>query len=113
MVLIHLPSSSSSLPSNAKDYSHAYHHILRAARRQAAHGSAASGAVLLLVATDADAICAARSLARLLTEDEVMYRIAPVDGYRTFQRVLQEDVAGNADVSVPGIPHLFTQGTKS
>lgn len=102
MVLVHLPSSSSALPSNAKDYSHAYHHILRSARRHAARGSAAAGAVLILVATDVDAICAARTLARLLIDDEIMYRIAPVDGYTTLQRILQEDVADNEDVSVSG-----------
>lgn len=62
-------------------------------------GSAAAGAVLILVATDVDAICAARALARLLTEDEIMYRIAPVDGFKRMQRILAEDVAGNEDVS--------------
>lgn len=102
MVLIHLPASSSSskpLPSTAKDYSHAYYHILKCARRHSAVSSAAAGAVLILVATDVDALCAARALARLLSEDEIMYRIAPVDGFRTLQRIVQEDVVGNEDVS--------------
>lgn len=62
--------------------------------------SAAAGAVLILVATDVDATCAAKALAKLLTEDEIMYRLVPVDGFRTLQRVLQEDVVGNDDVSV-------------
>lgn len=99
MVLVHIPGPSS-LPSGAKDYSHAYYHILKSARRHSAIGSsAAAGAVLILVATDTDALCAARAFARLLTEDEIMYRIAPVDGYGTLHRVLDEDVAGNEDVS--------------
>lgn len=102
MVLVHLPkdtSSSSALPSSVKDFSYAYHHILKSARRHYALSSAAASAVLVLVATDVDATCAARALSRLLSEDEIMYRIAPVDGFRTLQRILQEDVLGNEDVS--------------
>lgn len=99
MVVVHIPNPATTLPSTAKDYSHAYYHILKSARRQSALGSAASGAVLILVATDVDAICAARAFSRLLTADEIMYRIAPVDGFRTLQRILREDVVGNDDVS--------------
>lgn len=54
--------------------------------------------MLLLVANDVDAICAARALAKMLSEDEIMFRIAPIDGFRTLQRVIQEDVLGNEDV---------------
>ncbi|CAO1630568.1 unnamed protein product [Parajaminaea phylloscopi] len=101
MVLVHLPGDagpSSLKPSNAKDYSHAYYHILKQARRHSAVSSAAAGAVLILAATDVDATCAARALSRLLIDDEIMYRIAPVDGFRTLQRILQEDVVGNEDL---------------
>lgn len=73
-------------------------------------GSAAAGAVLILVATDVDAICAARALARLLTEDEIMYRIAPVDGFKRMQRILAEDVAGNEDVGT--FAACGSEGTK-
>ncbi len=60
--------------------------------------ASASAAVLLLVNPDADGVCAARLLARLLHEDDIPYRIVPVDGYATLQSVVEEDVVGNEEL---------------
>lgn len=92
--------------STSTDYTQAYHSIVRTAR--SGHFSAASSSVspsapvLLLVATDIDAICAARSLVSLLTDDEVPYKICPVDGYSTLRKVVQEDVEKSNGVSGKG-----------
>lgn len=81
------------------DYSHAYTRILRAARGgEGAGGSAGSAPILLLVATDVDAVCATRALAALLSDDDIAYRVCPVDGYATLQRIIEDDVVGNTEV---------------
>lgn len=61
----------------------------------AARLGAAATAVLLLVAADVDALCAARTLARLLTDDDVPFRIVPVEGYANLQQVLEQHVVAN------------------
>jgi hypothetical protein len=91
--------------STSHDYTHAYDTIVRAARsgHRAASTSHSSGAapVLLLVSTDVDAICAAKTLISLLSDDDVPYKLCPVDGYSTLTRIVQDDVETNEDVSRP------------
>jgi len=67
-------------------YTHAYENILRA-RRQSPHTSAS---IIMLVPPQLDAICAARMLAALFYQDEVLYRIIPVSGYPSLQLVKQD-----------------------
>lgn len=100
------------------DYSQAYFHILRAARGGAHSSSSLTPApVLLLVANDVDALCAARSLAAMLKEDDIAYRICPVDGYAALDKSIREDVVGNEELrtviflnfgSLLSIPTYFT-----
>ena len=44
----------------------------------------------MLVAPDVDALCAARMLADLLKQDDVLYRIIPVSGYAELERMRDE-----------------------
>ncbi|KIY43614.1 CDC45-like protein [Fistulina hepatica ATCC 64428] len=73
MVYLPPPEASGSKPS----YADAYASILRA-HRQSPLTSASS--VIILVAPDIDALCAARMLADLFRQDDVLYRIIPVSG---------------------------------
>lgn len=61
----------------------------------AARLGAAATAVLLLVAADVDALAAARVLARLLTDDDVPYRIVPVEGYASLAQIIKQHVVSN------------------
>ncbi|KAJ7261312.1 CDC45 family [Mycena haematopus] len=84
MVYLPLPEqASASRPS----YAEAYAKILKA-HRQSPLTSAAS--VILLVAPDVDALCAARMLADLFKQDDVMYRIIPVSGVSELEKVRDE-----------------------
>jgi hypothetical protein len=89
--------------STSEDYTQAYHSIVKASRvgRSGASSSTLNLAapVLLLVSTDIDAICATRSLVSLLIDDDVPYKVCPVDGYSTLTRIVQDDVEGNDSVS--------------
>ena len=58
-------------------YAQAYAAILAAYRRSPA---TAASSVIILVAPDVDALCAARMLAELFKQDDVMFRIIPVSG---------------------------------
>ncbi|KAJ7632171.1 CDC45-like protein [Roridomyces roridus] len=73
--------------SSRLSYSDAYANILKA-HRQSPLTSAAS--VIILVAPDVDALCAARMLADLFKQDDVMYRIIPVSGVAELERVRDE-----------------------
>lgn len=44
----------------------------------------------MLVAPDVDALCAARMLADLLKQDDVLYRIIPVSGHAELERMRNE-----------------------
>lgn len=83
------------------EYSQAYTSILKAARGGASSSTGIGiSPVLILVATDIDALCAARSLTALFGEDDIAHRLCPVDGYATLNRIVEEDVVGNLGVSV-------------
>ncbi|KAJ7273195.1 CDC45-like protein [Mycena rebaudengoi] len=68
-------------------YAEAYTNILKA-HRQSPLTSASS--VVMLVAPDVDALCAARMLADLFKQDDVMYRIVPVSGVSELERLRDE-----------------------
>ncbi|KAJ7724088.1 CDC45-like protein [Mycena maculata] len=68
-------------------YAEAYSNILKA-HRQSPLTSAAS--VIILVAPDVDALCAARMLADLFKQDDVMYRVIPVSGVTELERIRDE-----------------------
>lgn len=103
MVVIHPPRESHDqyYDPRATDYSQAYNEILKKARCASFSRSASSStnaAVCVLVSPDPDALCAARLLTRLLTEDDIPHRIVPVDGYTALQNIIDEDVVGNEEV---------------
>lgn len=75
-------------------YERAYHDILATHRR--APRSAASS-LIMLVAPDADALCAARMLADLLKQDDIMHRIIPVSGMNELERI-RDDLVATAEV---------------
>lgn len=82
--MVYLPlEASASRPS----YAEAYGNILKA-HRQSPLTSAAS--VIMLVAPDVDALCAARMLADLFKQDDVMYKIIPVSGVSELENVRDE-----------------------
>lgn len=84
--MVYLPPpqlASASRPS----YSDAYATIL-ATHRRSPLSSASS--VILLVAPDVDALCAAKMLAELLKQDDVMHRIIPVSGVAELEAIKDE-----------------------
>lgn len=68
-------------------YADAYSNIL-AAHRRSPRRSASS--VVILAATDVDALCASHMLADLLRQDDVIYRIIPVSGLDELERLREE-----------------------
>ncbi|KIM65142.1 hypothetical protein SCLCIDRAFT_15082 [Scleroderma citrinum Foug A] len=68
-------------------YAEAYANIL-ATQRRSPLTSASS--VILLVAPDVDAICAAKMLAELLMQDDIMHRIIPVSGIAELENMKYE-----------------------
>lgn len=83
-------------------YAEAYANILKA-HRQSPLTSAAS--VIMLVAPDVDALCAARMLADLFKQDDVMYRIIPVSGVTDLERV-RDELVMVSEVCVPSHARL-------
>lgn len=84
--MVYLPPphlASASRPS----YGDAYSTIL-AAHRRSPLTSASS--VILLVAPDVDALCAAKMLAELLKQDDVMHRTIPVSGVAELESMKDE-----------------------
>ena len=77
-------------------YGEAYANIL-ARNRRSPLTSAAS--VIMLVAPDVDALCAARMLAELLKQDDVMYRVIPVAGIAQLESQ-RDELAQYQDVRI-------------
>lgn len=68
-------------------YAEAYANILTAHRRSPL---TSASSVVILVATDVDALCAARMLADLFKQDDVMHRIVPISGIVELERIRDE-----------------------
>ena len=83
-------------------YAEAYQRILTTARKRVlgeAGTEAIGGATVLVVTTpEVDSLAAARVLTRLLADDQIAFRIAPVNGYRSLNEVLASDVEGRIEV---------------
>lgn len=91
------------------DYASAYRHISSVARRRVLSGSdvhdthaaptALGGAAVLILATPhVDSLAALRILTQLLANDEIAFRVAPVNGYRALQHILAQDVHGHIEL---------------
>ncbi|KAL0578140.1 DNA replication initiation factor cdc45 [Marasmius crinis-equi] len=74
-------------PTTRSSYAEAYNNILTAHRRSPL---TSASSVIMLVAPDVDAICAARMLADLFKEDDVIYRVIPVSGISELEKVRDE-----------------------
>ncbi|ESK92859.1 cell division control protein 45 [Moniliophthora roreri MCA 2997] len=81
--MVFLPLPSSDRPS----YAEAYSNILTAHRRSPL---TSASSVIILVAPDVDAICAARMLVSLLKQDDVIHRIIPVSGISELEKIRDE-----------------------
>ncbi|EPT06085.1 hypothetical protein FOMPIDRAFT_1154831 [Fomitopsis schrenkii] len=75
-------------------YGEAYAKILATHRRSP---STSASSVIILVAPDVDAICAAQMLAELFKQDDVMYRIVPISSHTEFER-MRDELATYSDV---------------
>lgn len=93
--MVYIPPPFLSTPQRPS-YAEAYANVL-AAHRRSPLTSASS--VILLVAPDVDALCAARMLADLFKQDDVTYRLIPVSGIAELERVRDELITLN-EVSV-------------
>ena len=89
--------------STRRSYGEAYSDILKAHRRSP---STSASSVIMLVAPDVDALCAARMLADLFKQDDVLYRIIPVAGISEFQ-IVREDLKSIPEVCV--LPTLLRE----
>ena len=85
-VMVYLPPPHLALPSRPS-YAEIYADILKAHRRSPL---TSASSVIILVAPDVDALCAARMLADLFKQDDVMHRVIPVSGIAELERMRNE-----------------------
>jgi cell division control protein 45 len=99
-------------------YAETYNNILAAHRRSPL---SAASSVIILVAPDVDALCAAKMFAELFKQDDVMHRITPLSGIADLERMRDELIAysevcrvvifiiclGLIDASPAPYPHSF------
>ena len=93
MVYLPLPQLASA---SRKSYGEAYANILTAHRRSPL---TSASSVIMLVAPDVDALCAARMLADLFKQDDVMHRVVPVSGIAELER-MRDELMSYSEVSV-------------
>ncbi|KAI0082764.1 CDC45-like protein [Panus rudis PR-1116 ss-1] len=84
--MVYLPPPQGISDSNPS-YADAYANILAAHRRSP---TTSASSVIMLVAPDVDALCAARMMADLLKGDDVMHRIIPVSGHADLEQKRDE-----------------------
>lgn len=83
------------LVSNSRpSYAEAYAKILASHRRSP---TTSASSVIILVATDVDALCASRMLGDLFKQDDVMHRVIPVSGHAELER-LRDELVSSTDV---------------
>jgi cell division control protein 45 len=68
-------------------YAETYNNILAAHRRSPL---SAASSIIILVAPDVDALCAAKMFAELFKQDDVMHRITPLSGIADLERMRDE-----------------------
>ena len=81
-------------------YAEAYGNILTEHRRSPL---TSASSVILLVAPDVDAICAARMFADLFKQDDVMHRVIPVSGIAELERLRDELLSYNEVFNILGV----------
>ena len=93
--MVYLPPPHLASPTRPS-YAQSYTDIL-ATHRRSPLTSASS--IIILVAPDVDALCAARMLADLFKQDDVMHRIVPVSGIAELERV-RDDLLSYSEVGL-------------
>lgn len=88
-------------------YRRAYEGIVAAAR-ESSSSSSGTVSVLVLVAPDVDALCAARILVKMLAHDHIGHNVVPVSGWNELARVNREMVDGNRKVGCRTILEMVT-----
>jgi cell division control protein 45 len=68
-------------------YAETYNNIITTHRRSPL---SAASSVIILVAPDVDALCAAKMFAELFKQDDVMHRITPLSGIADLERLRDE-----------------------
>jgi len=84
--MVYIPPPQLAAPNRAS-YGQAYADILSTHRRSPL---TSASSVVVLVAPDVDALCAARMLADLFKQDDIVYRLRPVAGIIELERVRDE-----------------------
>lgn len=92
-LMVYLPPPPFETPARP-GYERAYNEILSTHRRSPL---SSASSVIVLVAPDVDALCAARMLADLFKQDDIMHRIIPVPGMNELERI-RDDLITNAEV---------------
>jgi cell division control protein 45 len=75
-------------------YAQSYLNILQSHRRSPL---TSASSIIILVAPDVDALCAARMLADLFKQDDVMHRIVPVSGIAELE-IVRDDLLSYSEV---------------
>jgi cell division control protein 45 len=91
-------------------YAEAYNNILAAHRRSPL---SAASSVIILVAPDVDALCAAKMFAELFKQDDVMHRIIPLSGIADLERMRDELITYSEVHHVSPIIRLGPDGAPS
>ena len=89
--MVYLPPPQYASASRAS-YAEAYNKIL-ATHRRSPLTSASS--IIILVAPDVDALCAAKMLAQLFKQDDVMHKVVPVAGIADLEKTRDELITQN------------------
>ena len=89
-------------------YGEAYANILASHRRSPL---TAASSVIVLVAPDVDALCAAHMLAGLFQQDDVMHRFIPVSGHAELEKQ-RDEIATYSDVRICHERSCYTLVTK-
>jgi cell division control protein 45 len=85
-------------------YAETYNNILAAHRRSPL---SAASSVIILVAPDVDALCAAKMFAELFKQDDVMHRITPVSGIADLERMRDELITYSEVLRIDAIIRLW------
>lgn len=91
--MVYLPPPQYASPSRSS-YAEAYTKIL-ATHRRSPLTSASS--IIILVAPDVDALCAAKMLAQLFKQDDVMHKVIPVAGIADLEQT-RDDLITQTEV---------------
>lgn len=94
--------------SSHRTYADVYQAILNNYRRSP---STAASSIIILVAPDVDALCAARILQTLLRQDEILHRIIPVSGMEALEKQ-RDELVKQSEVRLAVVESLAAHGSQ-